>query len=77
MIVTNSFGGFVADQMWYNLESARYLRLSYYKIIMIIIIIKYILVFVYIYLLAWMFICNPGFPVTLLRQSSGSDESYL
>ena len=25
MFVTISLGGFVADQMWYNLESAQYL----------------------------------------------------
>ena len=32
MIVTISLGGFVADQMQYNLESAQYLWESYYII---------------------------------------------
>ena len=32
MVVTILLGGFVADQMWYNLESAQYLWESYYMI---------------------------------------------
>ena len=26
LVITISLGGFVADQMWYNLKSAQYLR---------------------------------------------------
>ena len=37
MVVTISLSEFVADQMWYNLESAQYLWQSYYVIIIIII----------------------------------------
>ena len=51
MVVTISLAGFVAEQMWDNLESAQYLWLSYY-IIIIIIMNRYILVYIYIYLIA-------------------------
>ena len=44
MVVTIWLGGFVADQMQYNLESAQYLWLLLYAVI----INKYILVFIYI-----------------------------
>ena len=44
MVVTISLGGFVADQMLYDLESAEYLIELLYNII----INKYILVFIYI-----------------------------
>ena len=46
MVVTISLGGFVADQMQYNWESAQSMKeLLYY-----IIISKYILVYIYIYI---------------------------
>ena len=38
-VVTNTFSGFVANQVRYNFESAQYLRYSYY----ITIVKKYIL----------------------------------
>ena len=33
LVVTNSLCGFVVNQVWYNLESAQYLWMSYYIII--------------------------------------------
>ena len=55
LVVTNSLCGFKANQVWYNLESAQYLWLSYY----IIIINEYIKDF--IYLMPWKFVCNLRF----------------
>ena len=43
MVVTISLGGFVADQMQYNLESAQYQWYSYYMIVISKCILAFIL----------------------------------
>ena len=49
----------------------------YIYICKVIIINKYILVFIYTYLIPCIFICDPEFHVALLQQSSGWEERYL
>ena len=37
---------------------------------------EYILVYLYIHLIAWIFICDRGFDAALLRQSLGKEKRY-
>ena len=58
LVITKSLSGFVANQLQYNMESAQYLRYSYY----IMIIIKHILdlyVHIYIYIYIHIYIIVP------------------
>ena len=56
LVVTKSLCGFMSNQVKYNMESAQYLRKSYY----IMIINKYILdIYIYIYLIPWNLDCDP------------------
>ena len=68
LVFTNSLGGFVVNEVRYNLEGAQYQRSGNYIIIIIIIIIiinKYILAF--IYLMPWKFVCDLKFHEVLQR----------